>query len=377
MPLFRIIEMFIRNLSLFVSLLAISVFLAADLRAESSAGCGLTPPTSPGVSGNVSLAYGGLNRGYRLHLPPSYDPNTPMPIVMSTHGYYSSGATNESFTGLSNHANANDYIVVYPESTSFYAGSYNGEWWGQVKSWNDLGCSQSPGPEGPLCVDPQWEDYYPCPTECGSCGPCESCSCNDDVGFISALLDDLESKLCLDLNRIYGVGYSNGAGFAHRLACTLDDRLAAVIPQHGALPKGYNCATDDRMPLLIIGGTNDTIIPIDGSPSPSDGFVYSSMPDVAAGFAEAQGCDLLTSSYPTPADGTDALTCVQHDNCDNDAEVVFCQWNGGHDYPDGWGNDLFWTFLQNNARPVPEPSATLQMSLGLLSIFLLNRRKRA
>ena len=352
-------------------------FLAAEAQSESSAGCGLAAPTTPGVSTHLPLPYATLNRGYRLHLPPGYDPNTPTPIVLSTHGYYSSGSINESFTGLSGHADTNGYIAVYPESTSFNAGFYNGEWWGAVTSWNDLGCNTSPGPQGPLCVDPQWEDYYPCPPECGSCNACESCSCHDDIGFISAVLDDLEAKLCLDLNRIYAMGYSNGGTFAHALACELDERLAAVIPQHGVRPRGYNCATDGRMPILIIGGTNDNTIPIDGSSSPSDGFVYSSMPDVAAGFAEAQGCDTATTAYPTAADDTDELICVQHDNCTNQAEVVFCQWNGDHEYPDGWGNDLFWTFFQNNARPVPEPGQALLWAVGLLTMTVLSRRGRS
>ena len=357
----------------------LSVFILTLLAGASSAdpnpsaGCGETAPSSPGVSTYIPLPYATLSRGYRLHLPPGYDPDTPTPIVLSTHGYYSSGSINESFSGLSTHADANGYIAVYPESTSFNAGFYNGEWWGQVKSWNDQGCNASPGPEGPLCVDPQWEDYYPCPPECGSCNPCESCSCHDDVGFIEAVLDDLEAKLCLDRNRIYAMGYSNGGTFAHRLACELDDRLAAVVPQHGVLPRGYNCATDDRMPILIIGGTNDSIIPIDGTPSPSDGFVYSAMPDVAAGFAQAQGCDETPSPYPTAADGTDDLTCVQHDNCSNEAEVVFCQWNGDHDYPTGWGNDLFWNFFQDNPRPVPEPGQTLLWMIGLITLAGLNR----
>ena len=343
---------------------------AGAAQAESSEGCGLAPHTPIGTSTHVSLGYAGLNRRYRLHLPTQYDPNTPTPLVMSVHGYYSSGTINESWTELSPHADANDYIVVYPESTSYDGGTG----WGRIKSWNDLACNASPGPEGPICTEGAWE--YPCPPECGSCNACDWCSCHDDLGFVEAVLDDLEARLCLDLDRIYGIGYSNGGGFAHRMGCTLQDRLAAVIPQHGILAKGFNCASDYRMPILVLGGTNDTTVPIDGSVS-SDYFFYEPMPDVATGFAALQGCDEDTTPYPTAADGLDDFLCVQHDNCDTEAEVVFCQWNGGHDYPTGWGNDVFWTFLQNNARPVPEPAASLQLAVGLLLVGFLNRRRRA
>jgi polyhydroxybutyrate depolymerase len=109
-----------------------------------SSGCGLTPPSNPGHSANLALSYGGLNRGYRLHLPDGYDSSAPTPLVVSIHGYYSSGQTNENFTGLSTSADTNGFIVVYPESTSFSAPG-----WGNVKSWNDLACNASPGPEGP------------------------------------------------------------------------------------------------------------------------------------------------------------------------------------------------------------------------------------
>lgn len=344
--------------------------LAGAAHSDSSAGCGLAPHTSIGNSTNVSLGYAGLDRGYRLHLPSGYDPDIPTPLLMSVHGYYSSGAINESWTGLSPHADANDYIVVYPESTSYNGGPG----WGQIKSWNDLACNASPGPEGPICTEDAWE--YPCPPECGACNACDWCSCHDDLGFVNAVLDDLEDRLCIDLDRVYGIGYSNGGMFAHRMACTMHDRLAAVIPQHGVLAKGFNCASEYRMPILVLGGTNDTTVPIDGSVS-YDYFLYESMPEVAAGFASLQGCDAATSSYPTAADGLDDFICVQHDHCDTDAEVVFCQWNGDHDYPTGWGNDVFWTFLQDNARPVPEPGAALQLGVGVLLVGLLTRRRRA
>ncbi len=72
------------------------------------------------------------------------------------------------------------------------------------------------------------------------------------------------------------------------------------------------------------------------------------MAKIAAEFAAAQGCSATTSAYSTPADGTDELSCVQHADCKTGAQVVRCQWNGGHDYP-SWGNeDVFWPFLKAN-----------------------------
>jgi len=285
---------------------------------DASSGCGLTPPSSPGQSASLALSYGGLDRGYRLHLPDGYDSSAPTPLAVSIHGYVSSGQTNENFTGLSTSADTNGFIVVYPESTSFRAPG-----WGNVKSWNDLACNASPGPMGPTCAPDAY--VYPCPPECGTCGDCNWCSCHDDLGFVNAVIDELEATLCVDLDRVYGVGYSNGGMFAHRMACALSDRLAAVIPQHGFLAKGFSCdPPTEHQSILLIGGTSDTTVPFDGSES-EDGFFYTPMATVAAEFATAQGCSATTSAYPTPADGIDNLICVQHADCATGAEVVRCQ----------------------------------------------------
>jgi polyhydroxybutyrate depolymerase len=263
---------------------------------------------------------------------------------VSIHGYTSSGRINENFTGLSASADAHGFIVVYPESTSLGAlGRSN------VKSWNDLACNASPGPEGPTCA-PDTKPS-PCPPECGTCGDCNWCSCHDDLGFVNAVIDELEATLCVDLDRVHGVGYSNGGMFAHRMACALSDRLAAVIPQHGFLAKGFSCKPPTKhQSILLIGGTRDTAVPFDGSKS-GDGYFYTPMATVAAQFAAAQGCSATTSAYPTPSDGVDNLSCVQHADCKTGAQVVRCEWNGAHDYP-SWGNeDVFWPFLMANPTP--------------------------
>lgn len=59
---------------------------------------------------------------------------------------------------------------------------------------------------------------------------------SDDFGFTSAVLDELESTLCIDTTRIYATGKSQGGGFVAQLAChaTLSMRIAAFAPVSGA-----------------------------------------------------------------------------------------------------------------------------------------------
>lgn len=49
----------------------------------------------------------------------------------------------------------------------------------------------------------------------------------DDIGFTMDILDDIESQYCIDTNRVYATGKSDGAGFVGVLAC--DEDLSARI----------------------------------------------------------------------------------------------------------------------------------------------------
>ncbi len=105
------------------------------------------------------------------------------------------------YTTFSHHADKHGYVVAYPQATGF---EVNGM---LITSWNDLGCNASPGPEGPICTDKAFD--YPTPPECGGPSECGWCSCYDDVGFIAALLDELEASLCVDLDRVFATGISS------------------------------------------------------------------------------------------------------------------------------------------------------------------------
>lgn len=65
----------------------------------------------------------------------------------------------------------------------------------------------------------------------------------NDVAFISALLDKLESKYKINIDRVYATGMSNGAIMSYRLACELPDRFAAIAPVAGTLFVGCDSTT--------------------------------------------------------------------------------------------------------------------------------------
>jgi polyhydroxybutyrate depolymerase len=337
----------------FVITICLVLIVAGAVASESprsSAGCGIKTSLAPGESVARTIQVGTLEREYRLHLPTGYDPAAPVPLLLVFHGY--TGNVMEpgnAYTAFSRHADAEGYVVAYPQATGL---EVNGA---LVTSWNDLACNSSPGPEGPICTEDA--DDYPTPPECGEPSECDWCSCYDDVGFVAALLDELEGTLCIDLDRVFAQGTSNGAMFVHRLGCDLPDRFAAIAPVAGTIAKGFNCAPgpSPKISMINIYGTKDRTVPFDGSPA-EDGFMYTPTSQVMKAWAgpDSQGCENEDSPYPTSRDGAQGLSCVQRANCATGAEVVDCAWEGGHDWPhqgdDQFGTDVIWEFLAKNGR---------------------------
>jgi poly(3-hydroxybutyrate) depolymerase len=56
----------------------------------------------------------GVHRSYLVHVPPQYDPATPMPVVLAFHGGGANADNMVVFSGLNEKADQAGFIVVYP-----------------------------------------------------------------------------------------------------------------------------------------------------------------------------------------------------------------------------------------------------------------------
>ena len=341
----------LRWLCFVVSVVVAVVCGASDAEvARASAGCGTKPQVASGDSEAFALEVGELEREYRLHLPEGYDPKTPSPLVLVIHGYTGNVMQTENeYTSFSRNADANGYVVAYPQGTGFEEGGMT------ITSWNDLACNASPGPEGPICNEEAFD--YPTPPECGEPRECDWCTCHDDVGFVEALLDELESTLCIDLDRVYATGISNGGMFVHRLGCDLPERFAAIAPVAGTLATGFNCAPGSERPvaLMNIYATKDRTVPFDGVPA-EDGFLYTPTADVMDLWASdtSQNCSDAARAYPTSKDGVEGFRCIERGDCATGVELVDCAWDGGHDWPrrgeTEFASTVIWEFFEQNPK---------------------------
>ena len=134
----------------------------------------------------------GARRTYLVHIPSGYNPQKPLPLVVVIHGAFDTAQGMEKFSGFSDLADREKFIVMYPNGMGIF---------GFFQHWNAGHC----------------------------CGKAASDKV-DDVGFVAAAIEDVRSRLKIDRDRIYMVGFSNGGMLAYRFAAERGDLLAAVAP---------------------------------------------------------------------------------------------------------------------------------------------------
>ena len=89
----------------------------------------------------------------------------------------------------------------------------------------------------------------------------------DDLGFLSNLAIYLQGEYDLHPNKTFSCGFSNGGFMSWSLACNAPGIFRAVASVAGSMSANdwQDCNPDVMVPVMQISGTNDDIIPIDGS----------------------------------------------------------------------------------------------------------------
>jgi polyhydroxybutyrate depolymerase len=282
---------------------------ASPLPPATDSGCiGLQRPPADEVS---TLLHDGLERQFHVHVPPSYDPGRPTPLILNLPGLGETADEQEALTGMTPKADAAGFVVVYPYS-----------------------------------INTSWD--------AGTCCGYAAQNHLDDIGFIRDMLDALQARLCVDPRRIYATGMSNGGMMSHRIACELGDRVAAVAPVAGDLVVP-TCSPPRPVSVMHFHGTADPLVPYTGWFPAIPLQAFPAIPDMIAGWAARDGCD------PTPIEffRKDDTHCSRWPRCSGGADVELCTVdNGGHTWPGGLplptGNttyaisatDMMWDFFQ-------------------------------
>lgn len=174
-------------------------------------------------------------------------------------------------------------------------------------------------------------------------GPCCTNSRDvDDVGFARAMVESISGDGCVDLKRVYSVGFSMGGGMSHFLACQAADVFAAVAPAAFDLldPEDPPCAPSRPISVLSFRGTNDTVVPFDGGPGSGGRIAFQGAEQTLERWAEINGC-----VAPATTDGD----CTIYEQCDADVQVGLCVQQGGSHAPGDATKG--WAFLSQFSLP--------------------------
>jgi polyhydroxybutyrate depolymerase len=245
-----------------------------------------------------TITVGGVERSYLLEVPDrGGSGGRPVPLVLALHGGAGTAERLVSYLGLSAVAEREGFAVAYPQ--------------GIDKGWND-GRAPSRGAAG------------------GSDA--------DDVTFLTTLVDRLVAARIADPARIYVMGISNGGGMVLRLACEASDRFAGFAAIIAAAPAAMTtrCRPSRPLPMLILNGTADPIVPYSGAASRAfDARAILSPPDHVAFWAQRNGCGSPRRTRLPDRDPTDASTVEQvvYEGCRQRASVVFLSVAGGGHQP--------------------------------------------
>ena len=155
---------------------------AADVPAAPSSGCSAAA-VAPGDT-QLDLAAGTEAAWYLRHVPTSYSPTVPMPLVLDLHGYSEGAKIHVLQTQLGAFGDTHGFITLTPQ------------------------VERTPA---------RWD------TTLG----------NSDMAFLGSVLDQAEATLCIDQNRVFVTGLSNGAFMTSAMACQFADRIAAAAPVAG------------------------------------------------------------------------------------------------------------------------------------------------
>lgn len=255
-----------------------------------ASGCGVV--ASAGTS-EQSIQSGGLGRTFRLHVPKGYDANRPTPLVLNFHGFASNGRDQEGYSHMTAQADASGFITVAPDGT------------------ND---------------PPRWHIY-------GLREP----GFVDDYAFVRELIDHLIARLCIDSNRVYATGISNGGGMSSLLGCELDDRIASIAPVAGSPFSAPSCAGKRPVPIVAFHGTEDQLVPFEGGRAGRLGLAAASVRENMRRWAQHNGCDMTLKTQRLAVD----VLLESYGGCNAGADVrLYVVEEGGHTWPGAFDVDF-------------------------------------
>ncbi|MGO8957512.1 MAG: alpha/beta hydrolase family esterase [Streptosporangiaceae bacterium] len=292
--------------------------------ASGTSGCGHHRATGSQL---YTVTVSGYKRVVIVHVPAGYTGSAKIALVLNLHGSESTASAQEKFSGMDAAADADGYIVAYPQALIEDGAGYD---------WNIAG--------QPL-ID----------------GKLPPASAPSDVTFLTSLVTDLAGRYCINPHRVYATGVSGGGRMASQLACDASGTFAAIAPVAG-LRFARPCPAGRAVPVIAFHGTADPIDPFNGHGEPY--WTYS-VPTAARLWTRQDHC--AASPHVTSGSG---YSLTEYVGCTGGAVVELYAIRGeGHEWPGGPAmpavitnvlgpqsdalnaNSVMWAFFE--AHPLP------------------------
>jgi len=289
-------------------------------------------------------------RSYRIHIPPSYNNQKPMPLVFVLHG---SGVSANSYSTkiyseMNKKADEEGFIVVYPNGEILRFSNYLKHpiafLWDLYslafisREWN------------------RWDDNN-----------------IDDVDFIRNLINHLEMKLNVNSSRIFITGISGGAMMTYRLGAELSNRIAAIAPIAGGIGGiGYASEPDDSIspyiipkpinpiPVIAFNGMQDEAVHYEGGWkqvfewNSDELWVYTvSVNESISFWVENNNCNPVPQIYKSKDERI--ITRIHNNDIDESDVVLVTYIEGGHEWFKSPPHeisaiDIMWEFFEQHPQ---------------------------
>jgi polyhydroxybutyrate depolymerase len=250
------------------------------------------------------ITVGTLSREYILHVPSGYTGSTAVPFVVDFHPIGGSDTSWRSGSPYPAVIDKEGVVSAFP----------NGEPSPNLgNAWDVEGC----------------------------------CNTADDVAFARALVADVEKIVCVDVKRVYAVGFSMGGGMSNYLACHAADLFAAVGPASFDLTQQNEGDCKPTRPIAVIEwrGKNDTVVPYAGGHSALVTGMALDFLGAVGTFQKWASLDTCTGN-PSAADSNN---CQTYSSCGAGVQVTLCtDNNGGHEAANA---NIVWPMLKKYTLP--------------------------
>ena len=234
-----------------------------------------------------SIMSNNIMRKYRLYVPAIYTGSQAVPLILNLHGYTSNALQQQLYSNFMPIADTANFLMVYPEGKAPLGNQY----------WN------------------------------AGFGGTEN-----DVLFMSDLIDSLKLIYNIDLNSIYSCGMSNGGIMSYYLACNLPNRIAAIASVTGSMLKTwFSCAPSRPFPIMEIHGTADGTVNYLGDAT------FAPIDSVVKKWSSHNNCNPAPTTFSVPnislTDNSTALHYVYSGGTSGSSVELYKVIGGGHSWP--------------------------------------------